>query len=243
LGLPAWLEAFVPGRGVWLPAGAAAVVVVAAAAVLAGWLKVGRGVRTPYTRKVFHFVIFTAAGVFHVWWGLGAVVVFGCVGAAVVLFAVVRGSGDPLYESLARPSDRPHRTRFVLIPLATTAAGGVLANVLFPGFAHVGYLVCGWGDAVGEPVGTRWGRRRYRVPSLFGVAATRSVEGSAAVLAVGSVAAVLGLLWAGQPAAAAILAGLAVGGAAALVEGFSTHGLDNLTVQLAAAGMAYALLA
>jgi phytol kinase len=163
------------------------------------------------------------------------VVVYGTAVALVVLHAVLRGEGHALYEALARPSDAPQRTLFVLVPLATTALGGVLANLLSPGYGYVGYLVAGWGDALGEPVGTRWGRRRYRVPTLAGVPATRSLEGSAAVLLGGFLAAAAGLLVAGVEPGAAVRAAALAAGAGAVVEALSSHGLDNLTVQAAAA--------
>src|ERR1700730_424338 len=148
---------------------------------------------TPYTRKVFHFMIFTMASIIQLSWRLPGVIVFGCVVALIVLYAVWRGDGHPLYEALARPTDAPRRTLFVVVPLFTTIAGGLASNALFPGSAYIGYLVCGWGDAVGEPAGSRWGRRAYRVPSLSGVPAVRTIEGSLAVFAVGSAAAFIGL--------------------------------------------------
>ncbi|HUG52548.1 MAG TPA: hypothetical protein VMR21_03065 [Vicinamibacteria bacterium] len=209
-----------------------------AAAALAAWLRVRRGVRTPYTRKIFHFVIFTTAAVLQATLGLPAVVLFGSLVSLIVLHAVWRGDGHPLYEALARPTDAPHRTLFVMVPLATTALGGLLANLFFPAYAYLGYLVGGWGDAIGEPVGTRYGRHRYAVPSLAGVRATRSLEGSAAVMATGTLAASLALLAAGTPLPAVLAVGAACGVAGALVEAVSSHGLDNLTVQVAAAGVA-----
>jgi phytol kinase len=201
-----------------------------------------RGVRTAYTRKIFHFLIFTVAGLVHLAWALPGVVVYGTVISLLVLLAVARGAGDAFYEALARPADAPRRTLFIIVPLVTTALGGILANVISPGLAYVGYLVCGWGDAAGEPVGSRFGRRHYRVPSLGGVPATRTLEGSAAVWLVGSAAAMLGLLVAGYAPTTAFAAGLACGAAGALVEAVSTHGLDNLTVQVAATAVAALLL-
>jgi len=211
------------------------------AATIAARLRAG-GMRAPYTRKVFHFLIFTLAVVVHVVFGAPGVAVYGSIVAAAVVYATVRGDGFPFYEALARPSDAPQRTLFVLVPLVTTALGGVLANVLFGDFAVVGYLVAGWGDAVGEPVGTRWGRHRYRVPSLAGVPATRSIEGSGAVLLCGAAAAVIVLLVRGYGMPTALGVGLACGVAGALIEAVSTHGLDNLTVQLAGAATAALLL-
>jgi len=216
----------------------AALLYAAAAAALAGWLRTRRGVSAPYTRKVFHFLIFTmAVGVHHAF-GLPGVATYGAVVAGVVLYAVARGEGHPFYEALARPTDAPRRTLFILVPLATTAIGGLLANLLFAEFAMVGYLVAGWGDAVGEPVGTRWGRHRYRVPSLAGVAASRSLEGSAAVFLLSTLAAGAVLLSWGHAPLTALGVGLVCGLAGAAVEAVSTHGLDNLTVQVAATAAA-----
>jgi phytol kinase len=211
-------------------------------AVLVCYLKKYRGVRTPYTRKIFHFLIFTTAGIFQYRFGLSLVVLFGSIVSLFVLAAVLAGQGFVFYEALARETDRPHRTLFVLVPLFTTALGGVLINIFFPGFAFIGYLVGGWGDAVGEPVGTRWGKHRYAVPSLMGVPAQRSLEGSAAVITVSTVVAFLGLFLSGYPVATAAGTALACGLGSAAVEAISNHGLDNLTIQVAAAGIAYFIL-
>jgi len=240
--IAALIQPFLPSPSVLALVGPLAVVYTLAAAAVASRLRMAGRVRTAYTRKIFHFAIFTAAGALQFAWGLPAVVIFGSVVSAAVLWAVYRGDGFPLYEALARPSDAPHRTLFVLVPLATTAAGGVLGNLLFPAVAYVGYLVCGWGDALGEPVGTRWGLHRYRVPSLRGVPATRSLEGSTAVFLAGSLAAFLGLLAADVSGPAAAYVAIASGLAGAGAEAVSTHGLDNLTVQLAAAGVAALLI-
>jgi phytol kinase len=213
-----------------------------AAAAFVAWLRTARGVRTPYTRKIFHFIILSAALFVQLAWGFGGTLVFGGVVALLVLAAVARGDGFGFYEALARPTDAPHRTLFILVPLATTALGGLLTNAMFPAWAHVGYMVVAWGDAIGEPVGTRWGRHRYRVPSLAGVAATRSLEGSAAVLVASVAAAAVALLVSGVPALQSAAVAVAVGVTAAAVEAISNHGLDNLTLQLAGAGVAYAIL-
>ena len=159
-----------------------------------------------------------------------------------VLYATYRGKNFPFYEAMARPTDEPHRTFYIIVPLITTAMGGGITNLFFGEFAYVGYLVGGWGDAVGEPVGTRWGKHRYKVPSLLGIKATRSLEGSFAVVLVGSVVAFLGLFAVGFPITNAVYVALACGIAGALIEAISTHGLDNLTIQVAAAATAYFLL-
>ncbi len=213
------------------------------AATLAGWLRVTKGVKTSYTRKIFHFLIFTMAGAIQLTLGLPSVMLFGIVITSCVMFAVWRGDGFAFYESMARDSDRPRRSLFILVPMVTTAAGGLLSNLLFPQFAFIGYLVCGWGDALGEPVGARWGRHDYRVPSLAGVPAHRTLEGSLAVFTGGSVAAMAGLLAFGMPAITALMGGLACGLFGAAVEAFSNHGLDNFTIQVASSAAAFLLLA
>lgn len=209
----------------------------------AGWVAVlrDRGVRVAYTRKLFHIVIFTAAAIVHAVWGLAGTVVFGAVIAGMVLAAVLRGDGHPFYDALARDKDRPHRSLFIVVPLITTAVGGLLSALFAGPYAVVGYLAAGWGDAVGEPVGARWGRHPYRVPSLAGVSATRTLEGSAAVFVVSSLASGVALASIGM-AAAAWWAGPLCGAVATGVEAVSNHGLDNLTVQLVPSLVALFLL-
>ncbi|HDR90994.1 MAG TPA: hypothetical protein ENN75_01970 [candidate division Zixibacteria bacterium] len=209
--------------------------------LLSGWLKTAKGLKTGYTRKIFHFGIFTMAGVLHIYLGLPAVVLFGVLTSAWVIFAVVRGEGNPFFEAIARETDRPRRSFFVIIPLLSTALGGVASNILFPGYAVVGYLVAGWGDAVAEPVGVRFGKHKYKVLSLGGVPAVRSIEGSLSVLIAGFFACLISLLIIGLSPQNALLISLAVAFSATVTEAISTHGLDNLTVQIVASGVAFYL--
>jgi phytol kinase len=215
---------------------------ITSAAGFVGWLRMAEHVITPYTRKIFHFLIFTMAAVLQISFGLKTVLLFGIWTGLAVLFAAVKGAGYPFYEALARTKDAPRQTSFILIPLASTALGGLLANILFPKYAFVGYLVAGWADAIAEPVGARWGKHRYTVPSLFGIGATRSLEGSFAVLVTGFFAGLVcgGILHAGLENMLKL--GLICGLTGALVEAVSHHGLDNLTVQLAVSAVVSVLL-
>ena len=212
-----------------------------ASAVAAGHLR-RRGMRVPYTRKVFHFAIFTGAALVHAAWGLPGTNSYAVVVVGMVLLAVAAGRGNGLYDALARETDHPRETLFILIPLVTTGVGGLIAALWTGPYAAVGYLVQGWGDAVGEPVGARFGRHRYRVPSLAGVPATRSWEGSAAVFVASWAAAAVALFQLGVPGSTLLGVSLACAAASAVVEGVSNHGLDNLTVQVAVSGLAWALL-
>lgn len=187
-----------------------------------------------YTRKLFHLAVFTSAALVHTLWSLPGTLVFGSILAGVVLAAVLAGDGNPLYEALARESDEPHRTLFIVVPLITTAVGGLASALIAGPFASVGYMAAGWGDAVGEPVGARWGRHPYRVPSLAGVPARRTLEGSTAVFLVAWLGSAVALWGLDAGLSSALSVGLACGLASAAVEAASHHGLDNLTVQVAA---------
>lgn len=241
-GVPSLIDRFLPDIATTIVVLPFALLYASAAAALAGWLRSTRGVRAPYTRKIFHFLILSAATAVQLAWGLPGTVVYGGAVTALIIAAVLRGDGFAFYEALARPSDAPHRSLFVIVPLITTALGGVITNVLFPAWAPIGYAAVAWGDAIGEPVGTRWGRHRYTVPSIAGVAATRSIEGSAAVLLATAIACTVALLGSGIALDAAVGAALGIGITTAVVEAASHHGLDNLTIQVAAAGAAALLL-
>jgi phytol kinase len=121
---------------------------------LAAQLKTRFGLRTGYTRKVFHVLIFTSAALVQAIGGFVAVCVFGTMVSAVVALAVLRGPNNPLYEALAREQDGPARTYYIVIPHFATMIGGLASNIFFGPLALVGYLVGGLGDAAGEPVGT-----------------------------------------------------------------------------------------
>jgi len=210
-----------------------------AVSLFAGWLNQRRGVRTGFTRKIFHFLIFGGAAAVHLKGGFPLVNAYAAGATLVVLFGVWRSDGDLVFEGMARERDAPHRRFFVVVPLITTALGGLTSNLLFGDFALVGYLVTGCGDAVGEPVGTAFGRHRYHVPTLRGNPAERTLEGSTAVAIAGGLAAVLGLHLMGDvtPQAAWTLGPL-IGFICMVVETFSPRGSDNFTTMVAASGLA-----
>lgn len=228
------------------------VVWVALAMSLAGTLKIRRCWPTGYTRKLVHFAIFSASAVISLYSGTGGVCAFGLGGAAIIGFALLRGDGNVLYESIARERDLPHRSYYIMVPFSATVAGGLISDLCFgPRAAALGYLIAGLADAAAEPVGTRWGRHRYRIPSRIKTGATRSVEGSLAVLVI-SFAVLCGYAFTLDGIAPAfagptlltlvLLFALAVG--FTVVEALAPHGGDNLLLQvLPAATAAWWLLA
>jgi phytol kinase len=208
----------------------------------AGCLK-RNGIRTGYTRKVFHFLIFTTVALLHWKFGTSAVCLFGGMCTIVVFFAIWRGSGNILYEAMAREKDEPHRTFFILTPYFTTLVGGLLSNIFFGAFAVSGYLVTGLGDAIGEPVGTMFGKHRYRVLSLSSVPATRSWEGSIAVFIVSCFALALAANLSPHIIAPSLSTTTIIGIAAVctLTEALSPHGWDNATMQLVPSALLWML--
>jgi len=213
----------------------------AMASLVGEMAKGGEGSRS-LSRKVFHSGIFTGAVPAQLLQGFWGIVVYGFVLTLIVLLAVWRGPGLPFYDALTRPGAGGDSRRNVLTPLVSTAFGGLLATLLVGSFAVVGYLVCGWGDAAGEPVGERWGRHRYAFLFKRDRGRTRSVEGSLAVFLFGSVGAgvALGLLGFSYPQA--LGGALVCGATGGVAEAFSGPRTDNLWVQLLPSLVAWWLL-
>ncbi len=240
---PSWSPELPPlSTALWLGPLVAAVIL--ASGLLCGWLRVRRDVRVGDTRKIFHFSIFTTATILAITSGVAGVNLLGGLVAIYIGWILWLGESHLLYEGLARPTDRPRRSLYILLPFAATAVGGILSVLLFGRFAVLGYAVTGCGDAIAEPIGIRFGKHRYRVPGLgIGVASERSVEGSASVFVASLVAAlaVLSLpeFLAGDPWGRRLAIAAAVAAASTVVEAGSHHGLDNLTIQLAASGLGW----
>ena len=210
----------------------------------AGYLKTKRGVRTGYTRKIFHILIFLSVTVLNLIWGLKIVCLFGGMTTLVIAFALVKGEGHPLYEAMARETDAPHRTYYIVVPYFATLIGGIASNILVGPVAVVGYLVGGLGDAAGEPVGTRWGKHKYFPPSFSSFKSTRSFEGSLGVLIISILAITLAVAFTPQlhfTLKAAAMIPL-IGFTSATIEAVSPHGWDNATMQIAPSVLAFMLL-
>jgi hypothetical protein len=192
-------------------------------------------------RKVFHVGIFTGAVPAQLHFGFWGVVLYGVTVSGLVLLSWVRGPRSSLFGILDRSGKGGGRPE-ILPPLLSTALGGTLAVLLVGHFAAVGYLACGWGDAAGEIVGVRWGRRF--LPSLPPGSRTSSktLEGSLAVLLLAGLGSWAALALLGFEPLPAMGAGLVSGAVAAVAEALSWEGTDNLWVQLLPAVAAWWLL-
>ena len=208
----------------------------------AAHLKTEMRVRTGYTRKVFHVLIFTSAVFVHAIGGFWAVCVFGAMVSLVVGYAVFRGRGNRLYEALARHQDGPNRTYYIVIPYFATLIGGMASNLFFGPLAVMGYLVGGLGDAAGEPAGVRWGKHPYTTNGVTKI--TKTYEGSLAVLAASVVALLIGVAISPELhfdlRSVLILPVIAI--ICTLVEAFSPRGWDNVPMQFVPTVLAAILL-
>lgn len=204
----------------------------------AAYLRTDRHLPSGYTRKVFHVLIFLSAVLVHFIGGFTAVCVFGTMVSFVVAHAVLAGPGNRLYEAIAREKDGTRRTYFIVIPYFATLIGGLISSIFFGPLAVVGYLVGGLGDAAGEPVGTRWGKRKLALHPM------KTVEGSVGVVAASIIA--LSIAVAIQPQlrfdlqSAITIPVIAL--VCALIEALSPRGWDNVPMQIVPTFLAAVLL-
>lgn len=197
----------------------------------AGFLKTKKKVKTGYTRKIFHILIFLTAAIIDLKSDL--VYIFGITASIVGFYAVFRGKGHILYEALARESDAPSQSYYIVVPFLTTILGGLISSTLFAKTAFFGYLVLGIGDAMGEIIGTRFGHHKYNV-AYFGNISQRSYEGSLAVFVSSLIVIIIGIVL--SPITFNLYFFLTIPGlalACTLIEAWSPHGWDNLTLQIA----------
>lgn len=103
------------------------------------------------------------------------------VGSVLLVYVIYAGEGNFFFEAIARESDAPHRHFFVVFPGFSAILGTSVSRYLSPEYYFVGLFTLAFGDPTGEIVGTRYGHRRYTVPSLLNIRTTRSIEGSLAV--------------------------------------------------------------
>ncbi len=238
------LSVYLPDRLDFLVVFPAAFVFTFCVARFASWLRITKRWKTNYSRKAFHFSVFTAAFVIGVLAPIHRVAAYGAgAGAFMALLVVLQENRwvQPMYCALAREQDAPNGTYYLLAPFCATAVGGIVTGIVFPDYYQVGYLVAGWGDAMGEPVGVRFGRHKYHAVTLSSTKCTRSLEGSAAVLVTSFGAAAVALFYLDFTIVQVMVG--AAGGAilATLIEAVSPHGWDNLTTQLGACLGIYAL--
>lgn len=194
--------------------------------------------KTGYSRKLFHFLIFFSAFGLQTIFGIGAVFILGWAVTILLGLTIYKGDGFILYEALARETDAPKRTHYILYSYLATFCGGVLSNLLFGHFAMLGYAITGLADAIAEPAGTQFGKHHYRVFTFNKLPAYRSLEGSMAVFMTTLIVAtvVIKILFVNFFSWPFILL---VAICCTLTEAISPRGFDNFFLQLVAGLLLY----
>jgi phytol kinase len=199
---------------------------------IAEWLYRQRSASSEGGRKIVH--IGAGQVMLLAWW----LAIPGWViqAAAVLAGAIAIASYNlPILPSVNSVGRHSWGTLFYAISI------GVLTTWFWPlgrpEFAVLGILVMAWGDGMAAIVGQRWGRHRYRVGGI-----QKSWEGSLAMAWVSAIVAIAILRGAGTAFAPALLTGTIVALFATTLELLSWRGIDNLTVPLGSAAIAYGCL-
>lgn len=183
-------------------------------------------------RKVVH--IGTGNIVLLAWWmkipawiGVSAGVFF-----AIVTLASYRFQLLPRIDNVGRKS---FGTFFYAVSIAVLV--GWFWGVNRPEFGVLGILVMTWGDGLAGLVGKRFGRHRYQ---LWGM--EKSWEGSLTMAIVATLVSGIILINVVGSTVQLITIAFTVGILSAVLEAFSNLGIDNLTVPILSAAIAYSLV-
>lgn len=199
---------------------------------LAEWLYRHRGADAEVGRKIVHI---GAGNVVWLAWGLQIPGWLGVLAAAIAAAVALLSYRVALLPSVNSVDRHSWGTFFYAVSVGVAIAVGW--GMDRPYLAAVGIGVMAWGDGLAALVGQQFGRHRYEVWGN-----RKSIEGTAAMWLASFVVTALMLTIACGPAwsIAAIAVGVATG--ATLLETVAFLGIDNLTVPLGSAAIAYGLM-
>ncbi|KAM3098670.1 diacylglycerol/polyprenol kinase family protein [Phormidesmis sp. 146-35] len=182
-------------------------------------------------RKVVH--IGTGNVILIAWWlkipmwvGVSASIVFSAI--ALLSYYV------PILPSINSIGRKSLGTFFYAVSIGVLVAWFWTLNL--PQFAALGILVMTWGDGFAAIIGQRFGRHPYKLWNM-----QKSWEGSSAMAVISFVVSASILLTTQGNLWQVWLISLIVGAIAASLEAFSKYGIDNLTVPIGSATIAYFL--
>ncbi|MBA4030608.1 MAG: hypothetical protein C0478_06915 [Planctomyces sp.] len=214
--------------------------------IIMGWIVTGqlhrvRQLRIGDSRKLNHVAVLVGGAAWF-WTDNPANDRLNAFIAAGVLFSILmlacrfprRRFSRVLLQGYVRMEDWPHPHGHLWVSWMASIVGLVIVELVFGSteITRMSAIVLGIADALGEPIGSRFGRHRFQVADLLSSTIRhRSWEGSLAVC----VGATLSIAWLlpismGLPLTlvVACLMGVLIAG----VEAWSPHGLDNLTIPL-----------
>ena len=118
---------------------------------------------------------------------------------------------------------------------------GVLAQLFWskgePQYLAIGILIMAWGDGMAAIIGQKFGKHCYEV---LGV--KKSWEGSLTMMGVSFLVTSIILSWVSVPILTVVIVSLMIAIVAMALEAFSKLGIDNLTVPLGSAFVAFYLI-
>jgi phytol kinase len=198
---------------------------------LAAWTLYQHDAEPELVRKVVHIgtgnIILLAWGLaLPAWMGIAAGLFFGAVALA--------SYAKPFLPGINNVGRRSYGTFFYAISIGLLV--GWFWTLGLPQYAVLGVLTMTWGDGLAGLIGRRWGRHPY---SIWG--SQKSWEGTIAMALISGAIALPLLAWSGLGLGLRIGAAAVVAIAAAGLEACSTDGLDNLTVPIGVAALAYGL--
>lgn len=183
------------------------------------------------TRKIVH--IGTGNIILFAWWldipasvGIGASIVASIVTLLSYKFPLLPGINSVGRQSLG--------TFFYAVSIGVLVAW--FWSIEQPQYAALGILVMTWGDGLAALIGQRFGKHRYK---LWGI--QKSWEGSLAMGVVSYIVSSLIFLGVQGNIWQTWFISLVIAVVATSLEAFSKFGIDNLTVPLGSAAIAFAL--
>lgn len=198
---------------------------------LAAWVLYRRQAEAELVRKLVHIgtgnIILLAWGLaLPTWIGVASGVIFGALALASYAKPFLPG-----INNVGRPS---YGTFFYAVSIGLLV--GWFWPLGLPQYAALGVLSMTWGDGWAGLIGRRWGRHGYQIWGCH-----KSWEGTIAMMVISGAIAWPLLRWSGLDLGSHCLVAIVLGVAAAGLEACSTYGLDNLTVPIGTAALAYGL--
>lgn len=191
-----------------------------------------QGTDAELTRKIVH--IGSGNVVLIAWWlQLPAWVLMGA--SLIASFIALLSYFLPILPSINSVGRKSLGTFFYAVSI------GILAYCFWsqqqPQYLVIGILVMAWGDGMAAVIGQKFGQHSYQ---MLGV--NKSWEGSLTMMGVSFVVISLILLFVGESWLTILLVSFVVSLLAMGLEAFSKLGIDNLTVPLGSAVLAFYLI-
>jgi phytol kinase len=216
---------------IWFPL-TVIVLFLAATILLAEVLNRLTQLNVEFTRKVVH--IGTGNVILLAWW-LDVPAWLGIAAAIIASITALISYILPILPSINSVGRKSLGTFFYAVSIGILI--GWFWPLAQPQYAATGILVMAWGDGMAALIGQKFGRHPYQI---FGN--SKSWEGSLTMLAVSFLVTILILLSVFGNHPVIWLTGISVAIMATSLETFSQLGIDNLTVPLGSAALAFVLL-